>query len=130
MPFNLPFEWNRHAPTRESYQIFTDPAFTTPDDLTGSTFEMQVRAYPGAPDPAFATLAMAASGNPGFFLADAVNGWIDITPPLASVLEAISLPFLNGRLMLWHDILRTWPDGYVDTFAYGPITLFAGVTVP
>jgi hypothetical protein len=130
MPFRLPLFWNRNAPERESYQIFTDAAQTIPDDLTGSTFKMQLRGYPGAPDPALATLIMAASGTPGFFLTDAINGWIDMTPPAAAVLQAIPGPFLNGKMMLWHDILRTWPDGYVDTFAYGPITLFAGVTVP
>lgn len=127
---DLPLVWKRNAPQGESYTLLQDDG-VTPFDLTGYTFAMQVRQYPGAPDPPLIALGMAAEGSPGFYLDNASAGQFTLTPPDDEALEALSTApdSLAGKVRLAFDILLVAPDGEPEPFAYGKLTLYTGVTV-
>lgn len=132
MAFDIPLIWHRNAPGGDACTLTLTNLDGTPFDLTGYTFEMQGRQYPGAPDPPYFTLGMAAEDEPGFFLLNAVGGVLEITPPSAATLQALGTApdSLMGKVAISIDIVWTAPDDTKGVFAYGKTILYTGVTVP
>lgn len=127
----LPLVWHRNAPGGDArtYKIVDGSGAAL--DLTGYSFAMQGRQYPGDPDDPFFSLSMAIERTPGFYLDDPANGIFTLTPPSQNDLVALNTSprAINGKATIVFDIIWTPPGELPGVFAYGKITLFTGVTV-
>lgn len=136
-PFDIQLVWHRNAPEGDANTLTLTNDDGTPFNLTGYTFKMQGRRYPGEPDSAQAPISplfeldMAAEGSPGFFLLNAAGGLLEITPPTAATLLALNTAptALNGKALISIDIVWTAPDGVDGVFAWGQVILYTGVTI-
>lgn len=127
-PLKRDLTWYRNAPQAGRFRLAVDGA---PYDLTGFTFKMQARLYPGAVGLPLFTLAMAAEGEPGFFLDDPETGAFTMTPPSVEALSELPGPadVTSGiNRSASYDILIIAPDGKVEVFAEGSLILLSGVT--
>lgn len=136
-PKELPLVWYRNAPEQQGFSMEIDsitPGVKDPFDLTGYTFAMQVRLYPGAAGDPILDLGMAAEGAPGFYINSEADGEFTLTPPPAGTLEALApLPaatddITKGKVVLSYDILLI-SGGIPEPFLKGSLTLYSGVTV-
>lgn len=131
-PVTWDLVWRRNAPDQTFFTL-TDAGVGI--DITGYTFAMQVRQYPGAAGDPIISLGMAAENAPGFFIDSAVDGEFVLTPPTYATMEALlPLPsstadITKGQVVLAYDILLIAPDGVPEALAKGKLTLDSGVTL-
>jgi hypothetical protein len=131
-PVTWDLVWGRNAPDQIIYALTFNGVGI---DITGYTFAMQVRLYPGAAGDPIIDLGMAAEGEPGFFVDSATDGEFILTPPDYATMEALlPLPastedITKGLVVLAYDILAIAPDGIPERIVKGKLTLDSGVTL-
>lgn len=130
-PAKLDLVWRRNAPAQTFFSLEFE---NEPIDLTGFTFRMNVRLYPGAAGAAIISLTMASEGQPGFFIDDAANGRFVLTPLDDSDLEDLvpspedTDDVTKGLVVLYYDILALSADDNPESICYGKLTVDSGVT--
>lgn len=127
LPASIDFPCRRNSPYGEEFPIMDG---STPVDLNGMTFAMQVRRYPRG--PVLFTLMTVNTDEQGIRVVDAAGGIIQLRidqTTLRTAYDALSSNQYSGETVkASHDIRVTYSDGMNDIWAEGVLTIEPGVT--
>lgn len=116
-PLEYPIELFRNADYGETF-YFSESGVAL--DFTGYTGAMELRYYPGAPDPALASATVDCTVGAGGI--EAVIDWEDI--------DGLPEPSQRGKPAVFHyDLRLEAPDGTRELYLRGPATVFSEGTI-
>lgn len=125
--FDFPLITNSDYTEELSFQV-GDTYF----DLTGHSFEAQIRLSPSSATVLQTLSTVSAPSEQGFFLYDPASGGLQIRidwQAIKAMFEAAYPDHLIGdSVSLYYDLLVTLPGGDREVWTFGYINIVKGVT--